>query len=136
MFREELKKRFSEIFGFAKTTFDVPSESFEQDTLFIEVRDCFARSGQGRATARVTGDIIIFTQREKMPFGFFSKRIAQAKAALTNDLVFYDTDREVLGSSARMQNISERRTSFLFLFSTQYDPNHGSMTEIEFSEGG
>lgn len=131
MFQAELKKRFEKIFGFKKTTYDAPSDSFEQDTLFIEITDCKTRPSEGKVYARVTGQLVAFSQNERLPYGFFSKRIEKAKHELTKDLFFYDVDRNVVSSPARLQNISERRTSFQFFFTAQYDPNLGELTTLE-----
>lgn len=135
MFRKELVSRFGKIFGLKKVTFDAPSESFEQDTLFIEVQDVRSNVGHGTMAAKVTGSIVAFSQKDKLPYGYFAQRIAQAAPELVADLFFHDLDREALGSAARMQNIAERRASFVFLFSAQYDPNQDEIEEFEISEG-
>ncbi len=47
MFRKEMQEKLHRIFGLAKTTYDAPSESFEQDTLFIHVEEAKNRVTQG-----------------------------------------------------------------------------------------
>lgn len=134
MFRSDLKNRLEKIFGFKKTTFSVPSDSFEQDTLFIEISECRSKAGFGHATAYVTGTLIVYSQDDKLPFGYFNKRIQKASPELTAPLFFFDIDINNVSSGARIQNISERRTRFVFLYSEQYDPNQGSMTSIDLEE--
>lgn len=127
--------KLKEIFGLKKVTFDEPSEVFEQDTLFVVIEECLSRATQGNAYAKVTGSIVIFSERDKLPYGFFAKRIAQAPATATKEFFFFDTDVDALNSPARLQNISERRSRFVYLYSGQYDPNQGLLTSVEFDEG-
>lgn len=131
MFRRSLKDKLEKVFGFDKTTFDVPSDAFEQDTLFVEITNCRSSVSQGRATAQAWGTLIVYTQNNKLPFGFFNKRIQLADPELTKHFFFYEIDQEVLNSPARMMNITERRCGFMFLFEDQYDPNQGELTSLE-----
>lgn len=134
MFQSELQEKLKEIFGVKKTTFLDPSDSFEQDTLFINVTKCTSNTGQGKAFAKVEGVLTMYSQIEKLRYGYFNKRIQQADHALTKDFFFYEIDVDVPTSHARMQNISERRTNFVYLYRGQYDPNQGELTEVEFEE--
>lgn len=130
MFRKELEARLHKIFGMKKSTFNAPSDAFEQDTLFIEIGNATNRVSQGKVYSRVTGQVVVFSQENKLTYGFFNKRIEQAGNALTKDLFFFDIDTNVESSPARLQNITERRTSFMFLYSAQYDPNQGHITSL------
>lgn len=134
MFRKTLEEKLKKIFGFEKVTFDAPSDAFEQDTLFIEIQQPRTRTTQAKVYARVTGQLVVFSQDNKMPFGFFNKRIEKAPNALTKDFFFYDIDVNVENSPARFQNIYERRVSFIFFFTAQYDPNLGELTTLETEE--
>lgn len=134
MFRPELQKTLAAIFGVAKTTYDAPSDQFEQDVLFVDVTDCKSNAGQGKVTAKVTGTLTMFSQANRLPFGFFNKKISQAAFALTKSIFFFDIDVDVAASPARIQNISERRTSFVFLYSAQFDPDQGSLTSLQFDD--
>lgn len=134
MFRAELKSRLSKIFGFEKTTFDAPSESFEQDTLFVSIAEAQSRPSGKKIYSKVMGYLTVFSQKDKMPYGFFNKRIQKADAALTRELFFFDMDVDVASSPARIQNISERRARFVFLYSADYDPNKGRLTSINMEE--
>lgn len=134
MFRKELKEKFEKIFGLAKTTFDAPSDAFEQDVLFIEVDECFTKATKGSAIAKITGTLTTFSKQNAMTYGFMNKRVAQAAAELTKDLFLFDVEQDIATSPARLQNISERRTKFLYLYSGQYDPNQGELTSLEVGE--
>ncbi len=134
MFKAEMTKKLKGIFGVSKVTFDEPGDSFEQDCIFVEVQECFSNTGQGRASAKVAGALVMFSQNEKLPFGFFNKRLQNAKAELTKDFFFFDIDVDAKNSPARLQNISERRASFVYLYSAQYDPNQGEMTSLVLTE--
>ena len=131
MFRKEMAARLSRIFGLTKVSYDEPGESFEQDTLFVEIEECLSRATEGKAYAKVTGSVVIFSQRDKLPYGFFAKRLAQAALADTKPFFFFDVDVDALNSPARMQNISERRARFVYLYSAQYDPNQGALTSLD-----
>lgn len=134
MFRKTLEERLKKIFGFEKVTFQAPSDAFEQDTLFIEIQNPRTRTSEAKVYARVTGQLIVYSQDNKMPYGFFNKRIEKAPNALTKDFFFFDIDVNIENSPARLQNISERRVSFVFFFTAQYDPNLGELTTLETGE--
>ena len=131
MFRTELQEKLKAIFGFKKVSFDSPGESYEQDTLFVDIQDCSSNAGHGKVTAKVQGSLTVYSERNKLPFGFFQKKIGQAKLELTENFFFFNFDRDIATSPARIVNISERRTEFVFLFSSQYDPDHGQLTELD-----
>lgn len=142
MFKKEMQEKLKAIFGVSKVTFSSPGQSLEQDCIFVEIDNCKANTGQGVASARVSGSISIFSQYEKLPFGFFSKRIQQADPRHTKAFFFFDTDVEKqispTSAEAPTQNIAERRASFVYLYSAQYDPNQGEITslvaDVEFEE--
>ena len=136
MFRADLQRRIEEIFGFKKTTLNAPSDEFEQDTLFIEVNfgNTKVSGKQGsQQTARVVGRLIVYSQDNRLPFGFFAKRIDRASKDTTKPFFFYDIDLDDPASPARIQNIHERTVSFVFLYESQYDPDKGQITELNLS---
>ena len=136
MFKADLKARMQRIFQLGKTTYNAPSmEAPEQDTLFIditEVRPRMANAGGGRQTAKVVGAVVVFSQAERTPFGFFSKRVEQADAADTANL-FFQSEVDIPNSPARIVNLHERRVPFVFLYVSQYDPSRGELTSITLS---
>jgi hypothetical protein len=131
MFETELKKKIERIFGIKKITFNaVDYDAPEQNCLFIDVQTCLPRVSHGRARAKVTGFISVFAAGEKLPYGFFAKRIQNANIEDTKDL-FFLAEEEVLNSPARLIDINERRVGFVFLYAGQYDPDQGELTSIE-----
>lgn len=136
MFRKNLELRLQRIFGFKKTTFLAPSDTFEQDTLFIEIHSARSRvtsNAGGRETARVVGSLVVYSQGDRLPYGYFTKRIENAVFSDTKDLFFFEIDVDDPQSPARLQNIHERRTNFVFFYNAQYDPNKGALTSIQLS---
>jgi len=129
------------IFGFKETSFEITgSKVYEQDVLFIDIHKCTTRISRadqdGRETARVDGAITVFSQENRLTYGFFNKRIERADPALTKNLFFYDIDVDVASSEARLQNLHERRCSFVFLYDAQYDPARGSLTTLVLHDEG
>ncbi len=131
MFRKELISKLEDIFQFKKTTFDAPSESFEQDTLFVEISDVVCRISNGKSYAKVDGAVIVYTENDKLPYGFFNRKVELADKDLTREFFFFDVDKNAANSPARMQNISERRAKFVYLYSATTDLNLGQLTELE-----
>lgn len=137
MFKNDLQKRFERIFGFKKTTYLAPSDKFEQDTLFITVQTARTKVSDaegGRETAKVTGFITVYSQDNRLPFGFFSKRINAADPSDTERLFFFDMEVDKADSPARLQNIHERSIGFVFLYDSQFDPDKGSLTSLEIED--
>ena len=132
MFEDDLKQKFKEIFGVDKVSYSEPSESGEQLCLFIEVEDAFYSFRDKKEIARVTGNAVIIAPNEKIPFGFLSKRIAQAKPELKNDFFFFDFE----DNTKRYQNLVERRFSFIYFFTGQYDPNLGTINQVNITTEG
>lgn len=134
MFEASLKSKFEKIFQLKRTTFDthgdpadVHSDSRQQECLFIEIVDSRNMIKDGKAVARVTGRAHVFCQNEKLPYGYFSKKIRNADKADTRDFFFYDLEQH----DPFFLNIARRSFSFIYLFSTQYDPNLGLLNELE-----
>lgn len=131
MFRKELDRRLQEIFGL-RVTFDASSdveEAFEQDKLFVEIIQATNRASSNKIYSKVTGQLVMYSEVNKLPYGYFTKRIENADPELTKDFFFSPEESPV--TQARMQNITERRIGFVFLFSEQFDPNKGELTTLE-----
>lgn len=130
MFEKELKDRLTKIFAVKKATYAAPSESGEQDVLFINIEQASNVINQGRAKSMVRGSIAMIGNADKLPFGFFSKRINAADPADTKPLTFYDFET----NTQRYQNLVQRTCSFVYFFNGEYDPEAGSITSVEFTE--
>lgn len=130
MFEKLLSDKFQKIFGVKKVTYDEPGESGEQECLFVEVESARNAIKDGRVKAMVSGNVVLFSTSGKLPFGFFSKKIAEADPEDTKDLFFLDFEV----NSRRYRDKVQRGFSFIYFFDGQYDPETGSITSIEFSE--
>ncbi len=129
MFESTLEEKLKRIFDVKKVTFAEPGESAEQECIFIGVEHSTNAIKDKRAKAKVTGTISMFGNADKLPFGFFSKRIAQADASDTVDLFFHDFE----SNTRRYQNLVQRACSFVYFFDSQYDPDTGTITSIDLS---
>jgi len=69
----------------------------------------------------------IFANLEKMPYGFFAKRINEADPDDIVDFFFHDIEE----NSGYYKDIVERAASFVFFFDSQYDPSKGTITSID-----
>lgn len=119
------------IFGIPKVSFDFPSESKEQDTIFINISQVISRVTAGVEACRAMGSLSVFANSDKLPFGFFNKKINSADLADTIDLFFYNIDQ----NAGYYGNLVERKCDFTYFYRDQYDPDHGEITSIVFSEG-
>src|SRR5690606_34281477 len=95
---------------------------------------CATRASKGILGAKVTGSVTIFSQVDKLPYGFFAKRIEQAKLEHTRDIFFFDVDTDVASSPARIQNIAERRCTFVYLYRAPYNPAKGQMEGLDLEQ--
>jgi hypothetical protein len=131
MFEKALADKFKTIFDFKKVRYDRPSEETpEQQVLFIQVDDPHVTIKAGKQIARVAGQATVFAEAEQLPFGYIAKRIAGADRDLTKDLYFFDIDQ----NARTFVNIVQRSFSFVFFFNSQYDPETGTITSVNFEE--
>lgn len=132
MFEKSLADKLKRIFDLKKVTFDLPGDAQEQECIFIEVKTSASRVKDKKSTANVTGAVRIFCNSEKMPYGYVTKRIVEAKPEDTKDLFFYDFEE----NAGQFRNISERSMSFIYLFESQYNPDvgeiEGFITDVQF----
>ena len=129
MFEATLQAQLKAIFDFEKVVFDKPSESQEQEGVFVDITKSKCKIKDKRQIATVNGVIHVFANLDKLPFGYFSKCIDAASAELKEGFFFYDLEE----SKGTYRNIVERSLSFVYLFDSQYDPNVGSITSINLS---
>lgn len=129
MFEKTLVAQLKRIFEFDKVTFDQPSESQEQEAIFIDVKSAHSRVKDAREIAKVTGTLRVFAQLDKLPFGYFSKCIDKADPADKRGLFFFNFEE----NKGTYRNIVERSMEFLYLFDSQYDPALGTLTEVNLS---
>lgn len=132
MFRVTLQAQLKRIFDFDKVTFDLPSESQEQEGVFVQVESARWRIKDAKQIARVTGTIRVFANQDKLSYGYFNKKISEADADDTRNLFFFDFEE----NKGTFRNIVERSMGFLYLFDSQYDPSIGTLNEITLTYGG
>jgi hypothetical protein len=130
MFEKSLQSSLKKIFDLDKVTYDSPSESLEQECIFIQVESSRNSIVDGRQIAKVTGKIKVYAQSEKLPYGYFSKKINGADPQLTYGFYFYDFEENKLGTN----NLCERSISFVYFFDSQFDPDVGTLNELQFNE--
>lgn len=121
-----LEATLRRIFKIDKVTFDDPGEAGEQGCLFIEVQTFPNKVSDGRWEGRCTGTLSVFGQNGKIPLGYFGKAIADASAKDTDRFFFFDFE----SSSNRFRNLVQRSVSFVYFFDGQYDPDLGTINEI------
>lgn len=127
MFEKALKDSLRQIFDFDKVTYDAVSEDEEQEVLFIEIESSKNSIKDGLQVAKVTGKLRTFANAEKLPFGYFSKKIQEADKSLTYPFFFYEFEESAQG----FRNIVERSVSFVYFFDSQYNPELGTISSID-----
>jgi hypothetical protein len=127
MFETSLKDALVTVFGIPKVTYEAPSEAKEQQCLFVKIDSATSSIRNGVALAKVMGTISIFANSDKLPFGFFAKRIQRSEPDDTSAFYFYNMDK----SEQYFGNLVERTCSFVYFYSEQYDPNGGLITSME-----
>ena len=125
MFEKTLQATFEKVFDFKKVRYDQPGESREQETMFVEVENARASVVDGEERARVEGKVTVFVEHDKMPFGYFAKCI-EAHPAECKDLFFFafEENQRLYG------NIVQRGFSFVYFFRSQYDPDLGTLNQV------
>lgn len=118
-------EKLTRIFGLKKVTFDRPSDSEEQECVFVNVTKPQIKIIDAREIAKIEGVIHVFANSDKLPFGYFAKRIQ--RAALEDTRGFFFGPEENVGT---FRNIAERKFDFTFLFDSQYDPALGNITSV------
>lgn len=137
MFRASLKEKFERIFDLPKVTFDshgdkefVHDDSKEQLCIFIEVSESLNYIQDSQAIAKVTGTGTVFANSDRLPYGYFSKKIHAAAIEDVKDLFFYKLEE----NAGQMVNIDQRSFSFIYLWKAQYNPNQGTLNQLEVNE--
>jgi hypothetical protein len=127
---KSLEEKFKKIFEVNKVTFANPSKEVkEQECIFVDIDQTRTRQKDKKIIARVTGKINIYGNSDKMPLGWFDKKLIEADPADKADLAFFDIEM----NTKYYQNLVQRTASFVYFFSSQYDPNVGSITSMTIS---
>lgn len=126
MFEDKLIEDLKKIFDVQKVTFDKPDSINEQELIFVDIQNTINQIKDTEVEARVYGTALMFGNTAKLKHGYFAKRIAKASTTLTDKFHFSDLEQ----NSNVYRNIAQRSFSFVYFFSDQYDPNKGSITEL------
>lgn len=124
---EILITKLKKIFGTRKVTLSAPSDDREQDTLFVILERNKSSLSKDTISFKVEGVLTMFSQNEKLPLGFFLKKIDQAKAEDKKGFFFHSFDEN---NQYGIQNLCERKVSFVYVGSEQYDPDKGQLTDL------
>lgn len=127
MFKKSLEDKLKRIFDFDAVEYDIPDEAQEQEKVFIQVDKCRSTIKEGIQIADVTGMIRVFANTDKLPYGYFHKRLRDAAISDTKDLFFYNFEE----NEGQFRNITERTFGFRYFYNSQYDPEMGTITSIE-----
>ena len=123
---QNIKDAFQKIFSFKNTRFNAPSDSQEQECLFIEIDTVDSQVKDNILKAKVMGKCAVFGQADKLPVSYFAQRLGLAKNDLTKDFFFYDLE----GSLLTEMNIVKRSFSFIYFFAGQYNPHADNIESI------
>lgn len=126
MIEQSLSDSLLKIFDFKKVSFNEPSDSLEQECLFIKVEKSHSTIKDGLELAKVTGKLKLYCKMDKVPLGYFAKRIQLASPALTKPFFFYDLEE----NSGYQLDLTERSVSFIYFFSSQYAPPVGIINSL------
>jgi hypothetical protein len=128
VFERDLKAKLERIFDLGKVSFDHPGESKEQQGLFVQINTADVRIRDAREVGKALGVIHCFANSDKLPYGYFAKKISEADPEDTRG--FFFGPEENVGS---FRNIAERKFDFTYLFDSQYDPAIGTITSVNLS---
>ncbi len=125
MFKKTLSDKLIKVFGLPKVSYDSPGEAKEQEVIFVTVNKAHSIVNYGKVKMRVEGFTSVFAQSDKLPFGFFLKKI-QAMPEDCLDIFFYNVDK----NEKYYGNLVERQCSFIYMYEGDYDPDAGEMTSV------
>jgi len=127
-----LREKLKAIFDVKRCTLNAEApDAVEQETLFVRVESSRGVIKDGRELYRVIGQAFVFGQADKFPIGYFPKRIKDASPADSTAFFFYDIEE----TTGVYQNLVRRSFSFIYFFDGQYDPDNGTITTLNLSEG-
>lgn len=126
MFEKDLQDKLRRIFRIERVTFDTPSETNEQEGIFIRIDTARNKIHNKKQTAKAQGAIRIYANNEKMPFGYLTKMLEMAAPADKRDIVFTALEENV----GTYRNLVERSASFIYFFSGEYNPTVGHLEQV------
>jgi hypothetical protein len=131
VFRASMEQKLLSIFGLKKVTFSMPDPAaLEQTIIFVDIQKCVTRTSRGKEFSRAHGTISIFSDSDRIPFGFYAKKINQASPVDTKGFFFYNFDQNEKYNG----KLVERKIDFIYLHDAPYNPETGTITSVEFIE--
>lgn len=127
MYEKALGEKLKAIFEVKKIDYGLPGETQEQECLFIAIEKSMVQPKDGMVKIKVTGTVTMFAFNKKLPFGYFNLAISKASNELTKDIFFYDFEE----NTRSYRDIVQRSLSFVYFFSSQYDPSVGTIESLE-----
>lgn len=126
MMEERIKSKLSSIFGM-RAKLEAVGEHQEQDVMFISLSRNRSTFKGSNISYRIEGDVTIYTQINKIPIGFFNKKIDLANADDKSSFFFFNIDEN---NQYSIQNLCEKKLSFIYIDQEQFDPSKGQITEL------
>lgn len=126
MFEKSLEDKLQNIFKLKRVDFRLPSESQEQNVLFVAIDQAPTRVKDGRQVAKVSGSIRAFGTHTDFPHGYFGRCIGDAGDDVIRGLYFTDIDE----SAGTYADLDVRSARFVFFYDSQYDPDQGTINEV------
>lgn len=123
-----LALKLKRIFGVKDVILGAPGDKQEQDVLFVGIERNRTSMTKNKINFMIEGVITMYSQIDKLPLGFFHKKVEQAKVQDKEGFFFHRFDE---GSMYSIQNLCERTVSFVLVSSEQYDPDKGLLNRLE-----
>ena len=133
MYKKDLEKKLINIFGINRIIFAEPSEDKEQEVLFVNIASSNCKIKNDRILAKVEGQIIIYVNQDKLPHGFFIKKLNKASIDDTESLFFHNIDNNEQYAGAI--GLEKRTVDFVYFSNASYNPDMGEITSININEG-
>ena len=133
MYKKDLEKKLINIFGINRIIFAEPSEDKEQEVLFVNIASSNCKIKNDRILAKVEGQIIIYVNQDKLPHGFFIKKLNKASIYDTESLFFHNIDNNEQYAGAI--GLEKRTVDFVYFSNASYNPDMGEITSININEG-
>ena len=134
MFKKTLEDNLINIFGIRRVSFAEPSSENEQNVLFINIASCKTSFSANKIYFDVRGQITLYAVNEKLPFGYFQRKIELSKKEHSEKLFFYNIEENL--QYGGQVGLTERSASFVFSYSTDFNPNKGLINDINLIEMG
>jgi hypothetical protein len=134
MWHRSIEEDLKRIFGVSKVLFAALGRGREQDVLFCDVEKVITTIRDGKAKARVYGNISIMGLYEKNRSGFLSKKVQLGDVDLTQKFVFGREESPVSPISAWIyeDKFNVYSIDFMYFYKEQYNTPGGKISAGNF----